>query len=307
MTGVVEGIGAASGLAGLFNTAITWFDYVLVAKQAAPRLQSLLVKLDDAQLRMTRWGKAAGLTGLRIEDDDSLKSSDAFQLDDEQEEQAIRTFSTVAALFEECQKLCHRERKGRSEDDPSVQENEINPFGAAGPNWNPMHRYLHGKMRDIIDGRRNKVPVTQRVKFAIYKKEHLEKFIKDINDHIDALYRIYNPPVEEQDALGKAELVELLQVVKELGLAAERDSVIHSAVQNILELKPPAPAQIMRPISAVIADELIKERLLQDAATSSPEAPPGPSSRCSSSRPYPVIRDTTVPATSTSRHGMHFV
>jgi len=234
MTGV-EVIGAASGLAGLFNTAITWFDYVLVAKQAAPRLQSLLVKLDAAQLRLTRWGKAAGLTGLRIEDEESLKSSESFQLDEQQEQQAIRTFRTVAALFEECQKLCHRERKGKSEDDPSVRENEISPFGSVGPNWNPMHRYLHGKMRDITDGRRNKVSVAQRVKFAIYKKEHLEKFIKDINEHIDVLYKTYEPPTEEQNKLGKAELVELLEVVEELGVASDRDPVIHSAVQNILK------------------------------------------------------------------------
>jgi hypothetical protein len=231
----VELIGAVSGLAGLFNTTITWFDYVLVAKQAAPRLQSLLVKLDAAQLRLTRWGKAAGLTGLRIEDEESLKSSESFQLDEQQEQQAIRTFRTVAALFEECQKLCHRERNGKTEDDASVRENEISPFGTAGPNWNPMHRYLHGKMRDITDGRRNKVSVAQRVKFAIYKKEHLEKFIKDINDHIDELYKIYEPPKEKETELGKAELVELLEVVKELAIASDRDSVVHSALQNILK------------------------------------------------------------------------
>lgn len=63
MTGAAEGIGAANGTAGLFNTAITWFDYINVAKQADTRLESLLVKLDNAQLRLTRWGKAMGLTG----------------------------------------------------------------------------------------------------------------------------------------------------------------------------------------------------------------------------------------------------
>jgi hypothetical protein len=235
MTGVVEGIGAASGLASLFNTAITWFDYVLVAKQAAPRLQSLLVKLDAAQLRLTRWGKAAGLTGSQIEDEESLKSSGSFQLDESEEQLAIGTFRAVAALFEECQKLCHSERKGKSEDDPSVRENEISPFGTVGLNWNPMHRYLHRKMRDITDGRKNKVSVAQRVKFAIYKKEHLEKFIKDINDLIDELYKIHEPPAEEQNELGKEELAKFLEVVKELGVACDRDPVIRSAVQNILK------------------------------------------------------------------------
>jgi hypothetical protein len=234
MTGVVEGIEAASGLAGLFNTAVTWFDYVLVAKQAAPRLQSLLVKLDAAQLRLTRWGKAVGLTGSRIEDEEAAKNLALFQLDDEQEQQAIRTFRTVAALFEACQKLCHGERKGKREDDPSVRENEITPFDTVGPNWNPMDRYLHEKMRDISDGRKNRISVAQRIKFAIYKKEHLENLIKEIHDHIDALYKIYEPPTEKQIELGKAELVELLEVVKALAIASDRDPVVHTAVQNIL-------------------------------------------------------------------------
>jgi hypothetical protein len=51
MTGA-EIISAASGIAGLFTTTITWFDYIYVARKAAPRLQSLIVKLGSAQLRL---------------------------------------------------------------------------------------------------------------------------------------------------------------------------------------------------------------------------------------------------------------
>jgi tRNA U34 5-carboxymethylaminomethyl modifying enzyme MnmG/GidA len=125
MTGVAEGIGAAAGVAGLYNTAIAWFDHIYIAKQAAPRLRSLLVKLDNAQLRLTRWGKAAGLTVQRITDEESVRNSYSFQINETQERQAIRTFQTVAMIFEECQKLCHLERKGKSSSDPSVKENEI--------------------------------------------------------------------------------------------------------------------------------------------------------------------------------------
>ena len=235
MTGVVEGIGAAAGVAGLYNTAITWFDHIYIAKQAAPRLQSLLVKLDNAQLRLTRWGKAAGLTGRRITDEESVKNSYSFQLDEDQERQAIQTFQTVASIFEECQKLCHLERKGKSSSDPSVKENEINPFEATSVKWNPMHVYLHEKIQEIAQGRKNQISVPQRVKFAIYKARHLEKLIQDINDHIDNLYKIYTPSSNEQDGLGKAELAELLQVVKELGLASERDPLINTAVQALFE------------------------------------------------------------------------
>ena len=35
------------------------------------------------------------------------------------------------------------------------------------------------------------------IKFAFYKEKHLEKFIKDINDHIDEPYKIYTPPAND--------------------------------------------------------------------------------------------------------------
>lgn len=98
-----------------------------------------------------------------------------------------------------------------------------------------MRRYLHVKMQGIVNGRRNKVSVAQRVKFAFYQKKHLEDFIKEINCHIDNLYSVYDPPAEKQGELGKAELVEILEIVKELGAASDHDSVIHPAVQNILK------------------------------------------------------------------------
>lgn len=234
---MAEGIGAAAGIASVFNTAITWFDYIYIAKQAPRRLQSLLVKLDSAQLRLTRWGKAAGLTGWQITDEESLKNSYSFQLNEEQERQAILTFRIVATIFEECQKLCHHERNEKNSSDPSIKENENTPFDAIGVNWSPMHLYLHEKMQEIAQGRRNRVSVPQRVKFAIYKEKHLEKLIQDINDHIDELYKIYTPPSNDQDRLGKAELEELLQVVKELGHASERDPLINTAVQTLVEQK----------------------------------------------------------------------
>lgn len=64
-------------------------------------------------------------------------------------------------------------------------------------------------MQDIVKRRKNKVLIPQRVKFAIYKKRHLESLIRKINNHIDELYKIYTPFASEQDGLGKAELAEL--------------------------------------------------------------------------------------------------
>ncbi|KAI2834290.1 hypothetical protein CBS11350_10823 [Aspergillus niger] len=234
MTGA-EVIGAASGIASLFTTTITWFDYIYVARKAAPRLQSLIVKLGSAQLRLTRWGQAVGLTGSDIEDEEALKNSGLFQLDEEQENQAIQTFQILVMLFEESKRICHNERRGKSEDDPDVKANEIKPFGQDSFKWSTTHRYLHETMQKVVHERRNKMSVPRLFKFAVYDERHLEKLVNDINDHIDSLYQIYTPSASDEEEAGKQEIDRFLKVMRELRSASERDPVINTAVKLTLD------------------------------------------------------------------------
>ncbi|KAH7109510.1 prion-inhibition and propagation-domain-containing protein [Dactylonectria macrodidyma] len=226
---------SALGLAGLFNNVIDWFEYIYVAKQRGPRLQTHLLKLDNAQLRLTRWGEAVGLSGFQVEDDDSLEYSGSFLLDARQKALAEQTFRTISQKFEACQKISHSYRKGKKEDDPSVRENEIKPFG---PESDPMRRYLHQRMRAISFGRQNKVSLFQKAKFAIYDEKHLIELTNDINGLIDDLYKLSPPPEEKQAELGKGELDKLTDVLRELGtVVRDCDPTLASAVQHILNQK----------------------------------------------------------------------
>ncbi|KJZ70606.1 hypothetical protein HIM_09994 [Hirsutella minnesotensis 3608] len=223
---------SALGLASLFNNAIDWFEYVYIAKQCGPRLQAHLLKLDNAQLRLTRWGDAVGLCGSQIEDDDSLEYSGSFSFDASQKAQAERTLRTIMQKFEACQKICHDYRKGKREDDPIVRENEIKPFG---PGSDPMRGYLHQKMQNISFGRRNKVSPFRKAKFAIYDEKHLIELTKDINVLIDELYGLFPPPKEKQAELSKGELDKLTDVLRELGnVVQDHDPTLASAVQYLL-------------------------------------------------------------------------
>ena len=141
----------------------------------------------------------------------------------------------IAQKFEKCQKICVAYREGKKADDPAVVQTEIKPFGS---NWNPMNRYLHDAMKELIEGRKNKVSVARKAKFAIYDKSHLEKLVKDINDQIDALEKIFPPPPNKQEQLSKRELEKLLEVFNELnGAIGQRDPLLGSAVQTILNQK----------------------------------------------------------------------
>ncbi|KAJ6445186.1 LysM domain-containingprotein [Purpureocillium lavendulum] len=231
MAGPEIAIGAI-GLTGLFNNAIDWFEYVYIAKQCVPRLQAHLLKLDNAQLRLTRWGDAVGLCGPQIENDDSLEYSGSFPLDTNQKAQAERIFRTILRKFEACQKICHGYRQGKDEADPSVRDNEIKPFG---PGSDPMRSYLHQKMRNMSYRRRNKVSPFQKAKFALYDEKHLIELIKDINGFIDELYGLFPPPKEKQAELSKRELDELTDVLRELGTVVKvYDPSLASAVQYLL-------------------------------------------------------------------------
>src|ERR1700730_11454274 len=128
MSGAEIAIGAL-GLASLFNNAICRDLIQYIAKQCGSRLQTHLLKLDNAELRLTRWGDAVGLSGAQIEDDDSLEYSGSFLLDARKRAQAEQTFRTISQKFEACQKISHGYRKGKKEDDPDVRDNEIKPFG----------------------------------------------------------------------------------------------------------------------------------------------------------------------------------
>ncbi|KAL6401196.1 hypothetical protein AUP68_16922 [Ilyonectria robusta] len=210
MSGPEIAIGAL-GLAGLFNNAIDWFEYIYVAKQCGPRLQTHLLRLDNAQLRLTRWGDAVGLSGFMIEDDNSLETSGSFLLNHHQKDVAEQTFRTILLKFEDCQKISHGYRKGKKEDDTSVRENEIKPFG---PGSDPMRHYLHQRMQGISFSRKNKVSPFRKAKFAIYDEKHLIELTKDINGLIDDLYKLFPPPEEKQAELGKGELNRLTDMLQ---------------------------------------------------------------------------------------------
>lgn len=50
-------------LAGLFNNAVDCFEYVQLGRSFCTNFQTSLLKLDNARLRLSRWGQSVGLSG----------------------------------------------------------------------------------------------------------------------------------------------------------------------------------------------------------------------------------------------------
>ena len=60
----MEPVGLAVGvfaLAGLFNNAVDWFEYIQIGKNFERDYHTKILQLDVAQMRLSRWGKAVGL------------------------------------------------------------------------------------------------------------------------------------------------------------------------------------------------------------------------------------------------------
>ena len=62
----MEPIGLTVGIVGLvsvFNNAVDCFEYVQLGRSFGTNFQTSLLKLDNARLRLSRWGQAVGLSG----------------------------------------------------------------------------------------------------------------------------------------------------------------------------------------------------------------------------------------------------
>lgn len=213
------------GLASLFNNAIDWFEYIYIAKNFGLRLQTNLLKLDNAQLRLTRWGDAVGISG----DVDDEKASYESSLSEDQQCQAAEKFRIILQNFEAAAKICDKGRKGKKEDDPSVRANEIKP------NWDSMRRFLHDRMQGISFRRRNKTSLFRKAKFAIYDEKHLVELIDGISKLTDELYKLFPPDEDKENQLCKKEVEEFTESLRVLGSAAKgQDPLLSTAVDRIL-------------------------------------------------------------------------
>jgi hypothetical protein len=84
------------GLAGLFNNALDCFEYIHIGKNFAGSLQTSLLKLDNARLKLSRWGEALGLSGAFIRDAAYLPDG----IDDKDKVKAEKLLGQILMLFD---------------------------------------------------------------------------------------------------------------------------------------------------------------------------------------------------------------
>jgi len=227
----MEPAGLAVGviaLAGMFNNAVDCFEFVQLGRNIGKDFQTDLLKLDNARLRLSRWGKAAGLSG-QVANAQSLIST---MLSTEDIPKAEKLLGQVVELFEDAERVSRKFKSQAAAGDSSLLVVD------AQADVDPDRRTLHEKMRDLSIQRKNKTPLRQKVKWALYEKKYFERLIADIIELVDSLVETFPAVRQAQQDLCKEEVSEIgnneiLTILD--GIAASQDQDLHAVILEVLE------------------------------------------------------------------------
>ncbi|EEQ27527.1 hypothetical protein McanMca71_000041 [Microsporum canis] len=246
---MAEAVGLAVGiigLAGLFNNAVQCFEYVQLARSFGRDFQSSQLKLDSAQLRLSRWGKSLRLDTQQLDDTQNTISFPGSTEDAERAkslldqisfpgsikdiERAKYLLSHILELFEDAETLSSKFKDKQSLDDGSTAtfDPETDLKSTVGA--------LHRTMRKLATGRQNKANLKQKAKRALYAEKTLRRLVEDITEHVDDLTDLFPATLPRQKRLCEAEASEIgkhSEAVEDLKkIVAQQDKLLHAALEK---------------------------------------------------------------------------
>lgn len=220
--GLVVGVAA---LAGLFNNTIDCFEYVQLGRKFGKEFQTSQLKLDNARLRLSRWGKSLGLDK-DIRDTDSLQGHFGSASNVEHAENLL---GQALELFTDAEGVSSK-YKGRTEphDDSLVVFDPQTALTSVGAS-------LHVKMRQLAIERQNRSGIRQKAKWAFYESKHFRRLIEDITDLIDGLVKLFPATLQAQQDLCAVELSAIgegegMSILREI--AAAQDKLLEKVIAN---------------------------------------------------------------------------
>ncbi|KAF1963429.1 hypothetical protein CC80DRAFT_486821 [Byssothecium circinans] len=216
-------------LAGLFNNAMDCFEYVQLGRNFDTNFQTSLLKLENARLRLSRWGQAVGLSG----DPKNTRSLQAVAIAAEDTLKAERLLGQILYLFADAEGVSTNYKSRTRADDPSLMVLDVHS------DMDPLGQSLYEKMRNLSTKRQNRTPLRQKVKWALYEEKHFKRLIEDIVDLVNNLVREFPAVQQEQQKLCKLEVSEIgtserLFVLRDI--AASQDKDLENAIAEALPI-----------------------------------------------------------------------
>ncbi|KAI0379301.1 prion-inhibition and propagation-domain-containing protein [Hypomontagnella monticulosa] len=219
-----------AGLAGLFNNALDWFEYVQLSKAFGTDFRTSLLRLDNARLRLSRWGEAMGLSG----GIDNTKALDMVKTDRERKI-AEDSLGQILNLFEQALKvskgyqsnslLTHRRQDLFNQDNLCSEKNLDGTIAL-----------LHERTRTIIQRRQNKLPLSKKIRFALHDRAQLDELVNKITSLTNDLLNNFPAARAVQDQLCAAEVSVFNEHLRILSsTVAGMDRTLADALSKVLD------------------------------------------------------------------------
>jgi hypothetical protein len=206
------------GVATTFDTVIKCLDYIRIGKSFGRDFEGCLLKLDNARLRLSRWGLAVGLNC--VEEETTLEQNTNFNKTSLRS--VNRRLEWIQSAIEEIEE--------------KSQEFGEKPVSSSRSDLTPAALPLHVKIDQIVQERRNKLSKAKVAKWAIYEKPHFEDLINRITEHTDALIKLFPGKEMEQEKHCKNETAALCEGLGILQrVIGSQDERLAKALKEILE------------------------------------------------------------------------
>ena len=215
------------GLCGLFSNAIDCFEYIQLGRNFSKSFQTCLLKLDNARLRLSRWGKSVGLAG-DAKDISSLREIFA-SAEDRRKTEAI--LGQILVLFADAEGILNKFKSRAKADDKRLI------VCGAEEQLVPAISTLHHKMRDIAIKRQNSTGVRQKAKWALYEEKHFTGLIENITHLVDSLVELFPVAQVSQHPLGTGGTLPVPEDVT-AGLDKHPEAASMEVINEILPAQP---------------------------------------------------------------------
>lgn len=243
---------SAGEVVSVLDAALGCFERVQIARSFDQDLNSHRIKLDIIQLRLSRWGEAAGLypssgspgdsntTALAKADGESGATNDRKLLRITDEDKAKEILQAIVDEFEDAQEAAEKLQRQQPQKDGG--DGMIDPA----KELNSRTQTLRTKLRAVLKRRWvGLVNVTRSVQWAFYKKEQFDAFVEDISKQINSLEALFPGADDAEKAaterrlreLGAAECAGINTVyLKVLGAVTKEgfDPYLDAAVNEVL-------------------------------------------------------------------------
>jgi WD40 repeat protein len=223
--GLVVGVVA---LASLFNNTVECFEFVQLGRTFGKSFQTSQLKLDNARLRLSRWGKSLDLDD-DVQDTVSLQGRFGSAANVKHAEALL---GRIIELFTEAEGISNKYKSRAEPPDGSLVVYDLQT------DLDPAMAKLHDKMRQLAIERQNRSGVRQKDKWALYQEKQFRRLIGDITELVSDLDDLFPATQQTQRELCDMEVSALgegegMSVLREI--AADQDKLLEQAITKATE------------------------------------------------------------------------